>query len=142
MIYAMDGKTTRGRNRFLMVLMVASLLSPAFATTAEPVLPAGPSMQLAGLGAVLLKLALVLGLIVLTGWLLRKFQRRQHGTSKTLEVIDILPVGPKDRILLVRVGETQLLVGSTPGRLTPLMEVAEPVSFATHARQQLQEHAA
>ncbi|NND60057.1 MAG: flagellar biosynthetic protein FliO [Gammaproteobacteria bacterium] len=138
----MEGKNTQRWNRFEMVLMVAGLLSPAIATATEPVLPAGSSSQVVSLVEVMLKLGLVLALILAAGWLVRRLQNGKRGTSKTLEILDVLPVGPKDRILLVRAGNTQLLVGSTPGRLTALHEMQQPISFAEHARKQLEEQAA
>lgn len=125
-----------------MVLMVASFLSPSLATAAEPVLPTGSAIDMASFGSMMLKLALVLALIVAGGWIVRRLQHVQRGTSKTLEVLDVLPVGPKERILLVRAGETQLLVGQTPGRLNTLQRLDRPVAFADQVARELTEHAA
>lgn len=122
-----------------MVLMVASLLSPSLATAADPVLPAGSGVDFAAFGGVMLKLALVLGLIFAASWAVRRFQGLQRNASRNLEVVDILPIGPKERILVVRAGNTQLLVAQTPGRLATLHELSEPLGFAEHVARQLDE---
>ena len=142
MILAMDGVRTQRPNRLPLVLMVASLLSPVIAAAAEPVLPAGPSMEATGFAMMMLKLGVVLTLIVGGGWLVKRFQRGKRLGNKTLEVLDVLPVGPKERILLVRAGDIQLLVGSAPGCLNTLHCLERPLSFAEHARLQIEEQAA
>lgn len=38
-----------------------------------------------------------------------------------------LPAPPRDRLVLVQVGEEQILLGLTPGRITPLHVLKEPV---------------
>lgn len=139
---AMDGATTQRPNRFPLVLMVVCLLSPVIATAAEPVLPAGPSMEATGFAMMMLKLAIVLALIVGGGWLFKRVQRGQRLGTKSLEVLDVLPIGPKERILLVRAGDTQLLIGSAPGCIAALHCLEQPLSFAEHARLQIKEHAA
>lgn len=103
-----------------MVLMVAIQLSPSLATAAEPVLPAGPSLDLHSYLSVIVSLGVVLGLILLAGWLMRRVQRVRRGGSATLEIVDVLPVGPKEKILLVRAGDRRLLIGLTPGRMSAL----------------------
>ncbi len=124
MISAMDGKKrTQRPNRLCMVLMVAILLSPSLATAAEPVLPAGPSLDFSSLLSVVTSLALVLALILAAGWVMRRMNRVQRGGTTALEVVDVLPVGPKEKIILVRAGQSHLLVGLTAGRLSPLGEV-------------------
>ncbi|MCF5179307.1 flagellar assembly protein FliO, partial [Pseudomonas sp. PA-6-1D] len=36
-------------------------------------------------------------------------------------------LGPRDRLVLVQVGEEQILLGITPGRITPLHVLKTPV---------------
>ena len=142
MIFAMDGANTQGPNRFPLVLMVASLLSPFIAAAAEPVLPAGPSIEAGGFAMMMLKLGVVLTLIVGGGWLVKRLQRGKRPGNNTLEIVDVLPVGPKERILLVRAGEVQLLIGSAPGCISTLHCLERPLSFAEHTRLQIEEQAA
>ncbi len=142
MTLAMDGVRTQRPNRLPLVLMVASPLSPVIAAAAEPVLPTGPSMEASGFAMMMLKLAIVLALIVGGGWLVKRLRRGQRPGNSTLEVLDVLPVGPKERILLVRAGDIQLLVGSAPGCISTLHCLEQPLSFAEHTRLQIEEQAA
>ena len=122
MFFAKEGNLSQRPNRLCMVLMVATLLSPlpSNATAAESVLPAGPSLGAGNYLSVFLSLAVVIGLIMLVGWVMKRLQRVQRGGSVAMEVIDVLPVGPKEKILMVRAGQSRLLVGMTPGRLSTL----------------------
>ena len=142
MIFAMDGVGTQRPNRLPLVLMVASLLSPFIAAAAEPVLPAGPSMEATGFSMMMLKLGVVLALIVGGGWLVRRVRRGKRLGNETLEVLDVLPVGPKERILLVRAGDIQLLIGSAPGCISTLHCLGQRPSFAEHTRLHIEEQAA
>ena len=122
MFFTTEGKLSQRPNRLCMVLMVATLLSPlpSNATAAESVLPAGPSLDAGNYLSVFFSLAVVVGLIMLVGWVMKRVQRVQRGGSATMEVLDVLPVGPKEKILMVRAGDSRLLIGMTPGRLSTL----------------------
>ncbi|MDH3645511.1 MAG: flagellar biosynthetic protein FliO [Gammaproteobacteria bacterium] len=144
---------TQRQDRLRMVLMVATLLSTPSATAAESVLPEGSTLGTGSLISVFFSLAVVLGLIVLVGWVMKRMQRVQRGGSAMLEVVDVLPVGPKEKILLVRAGDQRLLIGITPGQLSNLgtlgpgadlgLELADPAaSPGTELKFELAEHAA
>jgi flagellar protein FliO/FliZ len=47
--------------------------------------------------------------------------------SGEIAILDELSVGPRDRIVLVRVGESQVLVGISAAGLVPLTPLAAPV---------------
>lgn len=76
--------------------------------------------------AIVLALALVLGLAWAVIWLLRRLQDRQMGGSagegeeagRTLRFVRALPIGPRERLVLVEVGGEQLLVGVGGGLVT------------------------
>jgi flagellar protein FliO/FliZ len=76
-------------------------------------------------GALLL---VVMG-IFLVVWLLRRLSSLPTGGGGGLRVVGGLALGTKERILLVEVGETQLLLGVTPGRLRTLHVLDKPVVF-------------
>ena len=144
MIFAMDGnRRTQRPDRLCMVLMVATPLSPSIATAAESVLPAGSALDVGNFASVLVSLVGVLALILLVGWLMQRMQRVRRGGSAALEVVDVLPVGPKEKLVLVRAGEKQLLLGMAPGRITPLGEL-ETAAAATTPKPEfrISEHAA
>ena len=72
-------------------------------------------------------LVLVVAIIFLLAWLVRKFNLNQQTQSGLIKVIAGLPLGTRDRILLVQVGEEQILLGLTPGRIAKLHSLVSPV---------------
>ncbi len=72
-------------------------------------------------------LGLVLVSIVVLAWALKRLQRLPSKMRGALRIIGALSVGPRERLLLVQVGETQLLVGVSPGRISRLLTLSTPV---------------
>ncbi|MCQ6258894.1 flagellar biosynthetic protein FliO [Pseudomonas sp. Q11] len=98
---------------------------PAATVAAAPAAGGGIAGQLAQL---VLGLLLVLGLIFFLAWLLRRVQ--QSGPAGKGQVIDIVAsraLGPRDRLVLVQVGNEQILLGLSPGTITALHVLKEPV---------------
>ncbi|WP_322614347.1 flagellar biosynthetic protein FliO [Pseudomonas sp. BIC9C] len=94
-------------------------------TAAAPTVSSGVGGQLTQL---VFGLLLVLGLIFLLAWLLRRVQ--QAGPAGKGQVIDIVgsrALGPRDRLMLVQVGNEQILLGLSPGNITALHVLKEPV---------------
>jgi len=54
-----------------------------------------------------------------------------RASSDALDVISTLPLGQKERAVLVRVGKQQILLGVAPGRVTTLHVLTEPVDVTT-----------
>ena len=75
-------------------------------------------------------LLLVVGLIFVLAWLMRRVQRVGPGNGQVIEVIGSRALGTRDRLVLVQVGEEQILLGITPGRITPLHVLKTPVNVA------------
>jgi len=69
---------------------------------------------------VLFALALVLGAVALAAWLLRRFAGGQHMGGGSMRVIGGVAVGPKERVVLVEVGDVWLVVGVAPGQVNAL----------------------
>ena len=99
-----------------------------FAAPATP-LQGAPSV-VGSLGEVTFALAIVLAAVFVAAWLLRRVRSFGKPASGALDVIADLPLGPKERALLVRVGNAQLLIGVAPGRVTTLHVLTEPVELA------------
>jgi flagellar protein FliO/FliZ len=72
-------------------------------------------------------LVLVLFSVVALAWLMRRFGRLQSSANGSLEVIGGLALGARERVVLVQVGETQVLVGVAPGRVEAVHVLSEPV---------------
>ncbi|CAI8915462.1 flagellar protein FliO/FliZ [Pseudomonas poae] len=113
----------------LMVGLFAAL--PLAAWAAEPVAqvaaaPVGGSVG-GQLTQLVLGLLLVVGLIFVLAWLMRRVQSIGPGNAQVIEMIGSRALGPRDRLVLVQVGEEQILLGITPGRITPLHVLKTPV---------------
>lgn len=106
--------------RLLVALLVAL---PLDAWAAEPVAQAAAAPAVGSVGGQLtqlvLGLLLVVGLIFALAWLMRRLQNAGPGNGQVIEMIGSRALGPRDRLVLVQVGEEQILLGITPGRITP-----------------------
>lgn len=100
-------------------------------TTVNTVAPPG----VGSLGTVTLALALVLAAIFAAAWLLRRVRGFGRASGTALDVIAELPVGQKERAVLIRVGTTQILIGVAPGRVSTLHVLSEPVQGLTPGTQ-------
>lgn len=108
---------------------------PLSALAAEPVVQAAAAPAVSGsiggqLTQLVLGLLLVVGLIFGLAWLMRRVQRAGPGNGQVIEMIGSRALGPRDRLVLVQVGEEQILLGLTPGRITPLHVLKQPVEVA------------
>ena len=72
-----------------------------------------PPVSTTALFQTLLGLILVLALIVFLAWLLRRTGRFQMAANGEMKIIASLPLGTRERAVLLQVGEQQLLVGVT-----------------------------
>ena len=107
------------------------LALPLSALAAEPVaqVAAAPAVgSVSGqLTQLVLGLLLVIGLIFVLAWLMRRVQRIGPGNGQVIELVGSRALGPRDRLVLVQVGEEQIQRGITPGRITPLHVLKTPV---------------
>jgi flagellar protein FliO/FliZ len=71
-------------------------------------------------------LIVVLGLIFGLAWLLKKMRLPAMGNAKGLAVIKQIPVGTKERIAVIKVGEEQFLVGITPQSINLISRLSSP----------------
>ena len=110
----------------VLALPVSVLAAEAVATTAAaPVASSGVAGQLTQL---VFGLLLVLGLIFFLAWLLRRVQQAgPAGKGQVIELIGSRALGPRDRLMLVQVGNEQILLGLSPGTITALHVLKEPV---------------
>ena len=85
---------------------------------------------LGSLAQLTLGLAVVLLVLLAGAWLLRRFTRLPPGAGGALRILGGLSMGPRERVVLVQVGKTRLLLGVAPGRVQTLhvLDDAEPDS--------------
>jgi len=74
---------------------------------------------LAGLGQMLFGLALVFGILAVSVWLLKRFSSPIRG-SGLLRVLGVTAVGPREKVVLLEVGEKVLMLGVTPNNVRTL----------------------
>lgn len=77
--------------------------------------------------SMILSLFLVLGLIIVCAVILKRFNITQQGVSQ-LKVVSTLRLGTKERLIVVQVGEKQLLLGVTNQQISVLDTLAEPLT--------------
>jgi len=101
-----------------------TLLSP-LAFGAEQARVADP-LSLESVSQMLLGLLLVVCLILLLAWVFRR-ANFVPGQSSGMRVIASLPLGARERAVLVQCGEKQLLLGVASGSVQLLAQFDEPV---------------
>ena len=100
--------------------LVASLLAWPFAAIAQGS-SESPGVSSGAIAQMLLSLLLVIALLFLGAWLLRRLNGgRSFGHGGPLRVVGGLMISPRERIVLVAVGETWLVVGIVPGQIKTL----------------------
>ncbi|AHF68489.1 MULTISPECIES: flagellar biosynthetic protein FliO [Pseudomonas] len=118
-------------------LLGVLLTLPSLAWATEPVAQAAAAApQVAntasgGMGGQVLQLLLgllvVVGLIFVLAWVMRRVQSVGPNGGQVIELLGSRALGTRDRLLLVQVGNEQILLGVTPGHITPLHVLKEPV---------------
>lgn len=73
-----------------------------------------------GLLQVLASLAFILAVIVALAWLAMRLRLTPRSASSAVRVLADVPVGPKERVVLVQVGDAQALVGVGADGVRPL----------------------
>lgn len=79
---------------------------------------------------IFLGLFAVLIFIGVVAWLVRRMPGLTRSGDGSMRVVSGIPVGQRERIILVEVGDEQLVVGVAPGRVELLHHLKEPVSSA------------
>lgn len=75
-------------------------------------------------------LVVVLAVIALITWLLRRFGNMNGPLNGKLKVLGAISLGARERAVLVQVGEQQILLGVAPGRVQTLHVLTSPLSEA------------
>nr|WP_217450484.1 flagellar biosynthetic protein FliO [Pseudomonas lini] len=113
---------------FVLALPFSVLAAEPVATATAAATPAVSSGVAGQLTQLVFGLVLVLGLIFFLAWLLRRVQQAgPAGKGQVIELIGSRALGPRDRLMLVQVGNEQILLGLSPGTITALHVLKEPV---------------
>jgi flagellar protein FliO/FliZ len=114
--------------RFLIFLMLA-ITYPASAETVKPgYVPPAPVIStestLQMIGALLLVLAVIVG----GTWLLKRFALLPTVASGVVKVVAAAGVGQRERVVVVEIDQTWLVLGVAPGRVNKLHTMDKPSS--------------
>ena len=84
--------------------------------------------------------ALVLALMAVLLWALRRLQTRMatHNSGRRLQIVESLSVGPRQKIALIRVGDNEVMVGITASQITALAQWQDRATPTTASPSSLQ----
>jgi len=103
-------------------------LLTGFVQAAEAGQQISDPLSTAGLGQVITGLLLVIIVIFVITWVIRRVPGLQRVGQGTIRIIDSMHVSPRERILLIEIDEQQLLLGVTGQNISTLYVLPEPVS--------------
>jgi flagellar protein FliO/FliZ len=83
-----------------------------------------------GLGEVAFALIVVLAAIFVIAWVVRRMRLVGNRVGGAIDVLADVPLGQKERAVLLKVGNQQILLGVAPGRVNTLHVLAEPIELA------------
>lgn len=115
-----------GRSRLLFALGFCSQPGMVLAdasTVAQPFASVGGGY----LAQLLVGLLVVLGAIVALAFMMRRMTGIQSRLGSDFRVVSGISLGARERILLVQVGDRQLVVGVAPGRVQTLHVLDRPI---------------
>ncbi|WP_025916182.1 flagellar biosynthetic protein FliO [Herminiimonas sp. CN] len=109
--------------RYLPGLLPAVVALPANAIlpTVAPAAPAPmPALGAAALLQAGLGMVAVLALIFLCAWAVRRLGLQRHASGRLVKVVASTMVGQRERVVVVEIGASWLVLGVTPGQIRSL----------------------
>jgi flagellar protein FliO/FliZ len=91
--------------------------------------PSASPLSVGSLTQLTLSLIAIVALIFALSWVLKRFKLTAPRGSLDSEVLDQLALGPRERIVLLRIGDAQVLVGVGAGGIVPLTPLSKPVAL-------------
>ncbi|GGX78059.1 hypothetical protein GCM10007160_01610 [Litchfieldella qijiaojingensis] len=88
-------------------------------------------MGMAALGKTAMALALVIAIIVLCSYLVKRWGPSRHLHGSRLQVIGSTAVGSRERVVIVEVEDTWLVLGVGGGQISKLHELKAPLERAS-----------
>lgn len=82
--------------------------------------PPPPAVSSGSIVQIIFSLFLVLLAIVLVAWLLKRMNVAQHGSGHLLRVVGGVSIGQRERVVLIEIKDTWLVVGVGPGQIRTL----------------------
>jgi flagellar protein FliO/FliZ len=109
----------------LRIFVFTSVCCSSMAHAADPVRPAytpppATAISSGSMIQVILSLLLVLAAIAVVAWILKRINLPQNAAGNALKVLSGVAVGQRERVVLIEVNDTWLVVGVAPGQVTAL----------------------
>lgn len=98
---------------FIAMACAAPVQAAQAADHAAPYSTGGLLQMLVGLG-------LVLGLVMAMGWVMKRLAGRGLAGGSTLRVVAAAAIGQRERVAVIEIGDTWLVVGVAPGCVSAL----------------------
>ncbi|VAW76999.1 Flagellar biosynthesis protein FliO [hydrothermal vent metagenome] len=108
------------------MLMSASVHAAEDTGSTSPATAPDP-MAMSNLWQLTLGMIVVLGVMLGLAWLLKRTGKFQMAAGGSLKILGGLSLGSRERVVLLQVGEAQLLVGVAPGRVQALHVLDQPL---------------
>ena len=102
------------------VLFMLTALAAAGANGAESLAPS----PMAGLMQMLVGLAIVVAVIGALAWAMKRVVRPPGGASTLFKTIASEPLGPRERVVAIEIGDTWLILGVTANSISTLHTLA------------------
>ncbi|WP_448249298.1 flagellar biosynthetic protein FliO [Thalassotalea agariperforans] len=121
------------------LLLLLMVMMPAWAETATGTPEVGK--HVAGnmdAASMILSLLMVLALIVIGAYILKKFNLT-NTQSDGIKIVTSLHLSTKEKLVVVQVGDKQLLLGVTANQINVLDTLAEPLEVKAPVNQQFAE---
>lgn len=115
----------------ILLLSVFALLLPFDAMAAEDgagLVGLGDShINMATISQILTSLLFIIVIILLAAFLFRRYSGFSKATNKNLGVVTGFSIGSKERIVLIKAGDQQILVGVGPGVIQKIHVLDAPI---------------
>lgn len=110
-------------------VMATDSADPMVSTSRQSTTMAAENLNSAYLVQLILGLMFVLFCIVALAWLAKRVNRLQSSSDGSLQVLGGISLGARERVVLVQVGSSQLLLGVAPGQINMLHQLEQPLEI-------------
>ena len=118
--------STLSRYTTAIILLAVSPLAPAIDGARPAYTPPSPAVSSSSIIQIIFSLLLVLAAIVLVAWALRRMNMGKQGSGNQVKILSGVAIGQRERIVLVEIKDTWLVVGVGPGQIRTLHAMQKP----------------
>ena len=111
-------------------LLLSTSAAMALEGTRPAYTPPPVAVNSSSIAQIIFSLLLVLAAIVAVGWLLKRMNVAQQGTGNLLKVVGSVAVGQRERVVLVEIDDTWLVIGVGPGQIRTLHTLEKSAEVA------------